>query len=132
MLLSECSHWFQNNNVPFASVRKHGPFSFHKYPRQNFDYAFCFRSNHWPIVALPWIRRCREKQWPPECVISSIIKRGCHVVPIGSSTFHSGNDIEWRISFSMAEHQLIFSMIHCQLLCFCPLKIFLKEVKNKN
>ena len=129
---SDCSNWFQNNNVPYVSVRKHGPCAFINHPMQKFDYAFCFRSHHWPIVALPWIRRCREKRWPPECVISSIIKIGCHVVPIGSSPFHSGNDIEWRISFSMAEHRLIFSMNHCQLLCYCLMKIFFKEVINKN
>ena len=94
------------------------------------DQAHCFRSHHWSNVALPWIQRCQLKNWPPDYVLSSIIKDGCHVLPISSSPLKPDSDCEWLISFSRAEQQLVYSMNHCQFLCYGLLKIFLKEVIN--
>ena len=94
------------------------------------DRAYCFRCNHWPCIALPWIQRCQLKHWPPESVLSAIEKEGCHVVPISSAPLDLERDIEWRISFSIAELKLVHCMNHCQFLCYGMMKIFLKEVIN--
>ena len=66
------------------SSEPHGPCASFKFRGKEHDGALCFRSHHWPNVALPWIQRCQLKQWPPESVLSGIIKEGCHVVPISS------------------------------------------------
>ena len=94
------------------------------------DRAYCFRCNHWPHEALPWIQRCQLKHWPPESVLSAIVKEGCHVVPISSAPLDLERDSEWRISFSIAERKLVYSMNHCQFICYGMMKIFLKEVIN--
>nr|XP_022338230.1 uncharacterized protein LOC111133831 [Crassostrea virginica] len=93
------------------------------------DCACCFRSNHWPDLALPWIQRCQGKLWPSESVLSMIIEEGCHVIPIISLP---EEDNKWRISFSGAEQKLIYSMNHSQFLCYGLLKVFLKEVINSS
>jgi hypothetical protein len=93
------------------------------------DDAFCLGSPHWPTLALPWIERCRQKQWPPDDVLRDIVSSGFHVVPIGSDP--SKGD-EWRISFSQAEQKLVYSMNHVQFLCYGLMKIFLKQVINAN
>ena len=110
----------------------HGPCVTSNHQGIESDYAYCFRSHHWPNLSLPWIQRCQLKNWPPDYVLSSIIKDGCHVVPIGSSPLNPESSCEWRISFSRAEQQLVSSMNHCQFLCYGLLKIFLKEVINSN
>ena len=86
--------------------------------------TYCFRSNHWPDAALPWIKRCRRNHWPPECAISLIIKKGVHIVSKSSPK----EDNMWMISFSGAEQNLMYSMNHSQFLCYGLLKIFLREV----
>lgn len=38
------------------------------------------------------------------------------------------DEIEWRLSFSQAELQMVYSFNHTQFLCYGMFKIFLKEV----
>lgn len=84
-----------------------------------------FQSDHWPQSARPWIQRCQQKGWPINTTLSTIMKSGVHIVPIGSSP---DEDLEWRISFPVAEQKLVYSFNHCQFLCYGLLKIFLTEV----
>ncbi|XP_078319750.1 uncharacterized protein LOC144621065 [Crassostrea virginica] len=51
---------------------------------------------------------------------SAIVGDGCHIVPIGSLP---ERDNEWRVSFSGAEQKLIYSMNHCQFLCYGLLNV---------
>nr|XP_022286728.1 uncharacterized protein LOC111099655 isoform X1 [Crassostrea virginica]XP_022286729.1 uncharacterized protein LOC111099655 isoform X1 [Crassostrea virginica] len=120
----------QAADVIMRSAIQHGPCATFDHHGLEAEYAYCFRSHHWPNLALPWIQRCQLKNWPPEYVLSSIIKDGCHVVPISSSPLNPERGCEWRMSFSRAEQMLISSMNHCQFLCYGLLKIFLKEVIN--
>ena len=80
----------------------------------------------WPNEAEEWIHRSRNFDWPTASVISSIIEFGCHLVPIG----HPLSDMklmEWRISFSMAERELVWSFNHVQMQCYAIMKVLLKE-----
>ncbi|XP_062622206.1 uncharacterized protein LOC134283745 [Saccostrea cucullata] len=117
--------YFKSWFFPYAL--HHGPCSTCVLEDNEADFAFCFQSKHWPIKALPMIQRCRQQGWPSETVLMEIISGGFHVVPIGS-TLENGE--EWRISFSQAEQKLVYSMDHCQFLCYGLFKIFLKEVIN--
>lgn len=87
-----------------------------------------FQSDHWPQTARPWRQRCQQKGWPMNTTVSTIVKSGVHIEPFGSSP---NEDLEWRISFSMAEQKLVYSFNHCQFLCYGLLKIFLMEVINE-
>ncbi|XP_062573151.1 uncharacterized protein LOC134235083 [Saccostrea cucullata] len=121
-------HFLKTCNVPNNTAVPHGPCSTSvAFQGRETDKAFCFQSHHWPTSALPWIQRCRERGWPHQNVIFDILSGGFHVVPIASTP---ENELEWRISFSRAEQKLVYSMNHCQFLCYGLFKIFLKEVIN--
>lgn len=80
--------------------------------------------------AQQWVGRSRTS-WPSSDIISKIILCGVLFVPIDSKGSIQEN-IEWRISFSIAEKVLIFSFSHTQLLCYALIKIFLKDILNKH
>jgi hypothetical protein len=92
------------------------------------DLALCFHSRHWPLPALPWVDRCLTRAWPSRNVLQTIIDGGCDLVPIASRLTNENPDFEWRISFSQTEQKLVYSMNHCQFLCYGIMKIILKEV----
>lgn len=75
-----------------------------------------------------WIDRCQQKGWPERSVIDEIVSNGCHVMPIGSKRESDENELEWRLSFSQAEQQIVYTMNHSRFMCYGFLKIFLKEV----
>ena len=95
------------------------------------DNVYSIHCAFWPMGAEEWIRRPREFGWPSSRDISAIVDFGCHVVPIGHS-LSSFKDIEWRISFSIAERTLVWSFHHVQVQCYALMKIILKEyIKRK-
>ncbi|XP_063411520.1 uncharacterized protein LOC134694439 [Mytilus trossulus] len=94
------------------------------------DTAMCLKCDQWIIQAHPWIKRPR-KVWPSTKIISKIISCGVLFVPIGCKGSVNEN-LEWRISFSVAEKYLIFSFSHTQFLCYALLKILLKEIIEKH
>lgn len=93
------------------------------------DVAVCILSDDWPPLASPFVGRCNKKAWPKPDLIHDIVKSGCHVVPIGSKS-GDNEDVEWRISFSVAERKLVNDLTYCQFLLYGLLKLFLDEVIN--
>ncbi|XP_062569877.1 uncharacterized protein LOC134231941 [Saccostrea cucullata] len=110
------------------SATLHGPCANCFIGPLKYDQAFCFVSDFWPPSASSWIKRCST--WPRPEVVHDIVKHGCHFVAIGHK-MGNHEDFEWRISFSLAEQKLVYSMNHCQFLTYGLLKLFLKEVINK-
>ncbi|XP_078321413.1 uncharacterized protein LOC144621658 [Crassostrea virginica] len=105
----------------------HGPCESGEVGGIEYDLARCFACDFWPLSA-SWIDRCHS--WPDREVVNEIVRNGCHFVPI-SHPLGLHEQEEWRMSFSLAEHKLVHSMNHCQFLTYGLLKIFLKEVINK-
>ncbi|XP_052077175.1 uncharacterized protein LOC127715175 [Mytilus californianus] len=60
-----------------------------------------------------------------------MISCGVLYVPIGCQGSRNEN-LQWRISFSVAEKILIFSFTHVQLLCYALLKLLVKEIVEKH
>ncbi|XP_022304023.2 uncharacterized protein LOC111112988 isoform X4 [Crassostrea virginica] len=117
----------QTHELPGSIV--HGPCESGEVPGGfEYDIASCFFCDFWPSAASSWIDRCHS--WPDREVFNEIVRNGCHFVPIGHPLGLHGHE-EWRISFSLAEHKLVHSMNHCQFLTYGLLKIFLKEVIDK-
>nr|XP_022305596.1 uncharacterized protein LOC111112409 [Crassostrea virginica] len=106
----------------------HGPCESGQLGGVEYDLACCFACDFWPLSASYWINRCHS--WPDREVVNEIVRNGCHFVPIGHPLGLHEHE-EWRISFSQAEHILVHSMNHCQFLTYGLLKIFLKEVIDK-
>jgi hypothetical protein len=106
----------------------HGPCHNFTILSQEYDFALCFYSRHWPLPALPWVDRCLTRAWPSCSALQAIIDDGFHLVPIAHRQTNENSDLEWRISFSQTEQKLVYSMNHCQFLCYGIMKIILKEV----
>ena len=91
-----------------------------------YDIAFCLRCEFWPRNALGCIKRLRQCHWPSADIVLKIINDGVLFVAIGAKKSYFEN-IEWRMSFSLAEQKLIFAMNPTQFRCYGLFKIFLKE-----
>ncbi|VDI17625.1 Hypothetical predicted protein [Mytilus galloprovincialis] len=97
---------------------------------ENMDVAWCLKCDKWISQAKHWIIRPRTT-WPPLDLISKIISCGVLFVPIGYKG-SSNENLQWRMSFSVAEKFLIFSFNHTQLLCYALLKVMIKEIVDKH
>ena len=107
----------------------HGPCLSNK--DETMDLAYCFHLCSWPRQAEKWLYRHRSGQWPQDILIDDIVNYGCILVPIGPKEINN-NELLWRISFSMAEKQLIHSMNYTQILCYALLKLSLKNIIDRN
>ncbi|XP_052093524.1 protein mab-21-like [Mytilus californianus] len=101
----------------------HGPCVTSKY--KTFDLAYSFRCKKWVKPGKKWKFRSKSA-WPDYELTQSIVQYGILFVPIGSKG-SVDEDLEWRISFSVAERLLIYSFSHTQLVCYALLKILLKD-----
>ena len=126
LYISSAKHRNCSAALPGSTV--HGPCSSgSRVGLMDYDFAFCFVSDFWPPSASSWIDRCHS--WPLPCIVDDIIRSGCHFVPIGHKHgIHINN--EWRISFSLAEQKLVYSMNHTQFLTYGLLKLFVKDFNN--
>ncbi|KAK3084245.1 hypothetical protein FSP39_010636 [Pinctada imbricata] len=112
----------------------HGPCACNvNFGRFEHERATTLKSLAWPKEAQSFISRSHNVGWPSIEVLSDICKDGCLFVPINSKQQSCNEviDLEWRISFSLAEKKVIHSMNHCQFLCYGLMKIFLNEVLKK-
>ncbi|XP_062612943.1 uncharacterized protein LOC134274716 [Saccostrea cucullata] len=110
---------------PFSDV--HGPCGSGNIGGVECDAAQCLTCDIWPPTAYSFITR--SLHWPESRVLQDIVKSGCHFVAIGNK-LSEHEDKEWRISFSLAEQKLVYSMNHCQFLTYALLKLFLTDVIN--
>ncbi|KAK3589775.1 hypothetical protein CHS0354_021107 [Potamilus streckersoni] len=94
------------------------------------DYLYCIPCNDWPLAASEWISRCRPHGWPSKDLIGSIVSRGHFHIPIGRSRTET-DDKEWRLSFSLAEKELIYSFNGPQITCLDILKSLHSILKRK-
>ena len=85
----------------------------------------------WPDAAREWRMRPRQFGWPCPIDMKTIFEFGFHLVPICHPNSNM-NNLEWRISFSVAERTLVWSFNHVQIQCYAVLKIILKEFINPN
>ena len=109
----------------------HGPCASFIIGTYEYDNAFCLRCDIWPTTAHDCIRRLHQCGWPSHDTILSIVNDGVLFVPIGAKQSVFEN-MEWRMSFSLAEKKLIHAMNHTQFLCYGLLKILLKESIDVN
>ncbi|XP_052076793.1 cyclic GMP-AMP synthase-like [Mytilus californianus] len=135
-ILEDCDEFGHDYYFSNASVKRrnltdifscvHGPCVSDK--EGIFDFAFCVRSKAWITQANQWITRSNNG-WPDYNVKQSIVKHGVLFVPVGVKG-SKNEELEWRISFSVGEKFLIYTLTHTQLLCYALMKIILKDVIN--
>ncbi|KAK3087393.1 hypothetical protein FSP39_005353 [Pinctada imbricata] len=97
------------------------------------DRTYTLKCPVWPKEALTFVNRSLRQGWPSNDTLTQICKDGCLLVPINSKQqqYSDMTDLQWRISFSLAEKKLVYSMNHCQFLCNGLSKLFLNEVLKK-
>ena len=88
------------------------------------DFAYAFKCTSWPNDTEEWFARPRQNGWPSGEILEKIRKLDCHVVATGNPLSPSRN-VEWRISFMLAERELVRSFNEMQLKCFSLLKTIL-------
>ncbi|KAK3088059.1 hypothetical protein FSP39_014123 [Pinctada imbricata] len=111
----------------------HGPCQTHKMHGHERDDAYTLKCPVWPKQAVSFVYRSLRQGWPSCDTLTQICKDGCLLVPINSKQqqYSDMTDLQWRISFSLAEEELVHCMNHCQFLCYGLSKLFLNEVLKK-
>ncbi|VDI70410.1 Hypothetical predicted protein [Mytilus galloprovincialis] len=105
------------------------------YGIEDTDFVFCLKGDKWPPEASEWAIRKRTYNWPTEELFDNIIKSGYFLAGVGSK--ESGeNEIQWRVSFNIAEQLMIESFNETQIHCIMLLKLLktsqLSKVAGKN
>ena len=89
------------------------------------DIVYAIKCKEWPKIADEWLERRREYDWPAGSLMEEAVETGCFLVPVGGH--HSRyKDLEWRISFVLAERLLIRRMNSIQRFVYW----FIKTIKN--
>ncbi|KAK3089678.1 hypothetical protein FSP39_005550 [Pinctada imbricata] len=109
----------------------HGPCVSRVYGIFEYDFGKCLPCKFWPNVASNWVTRNRVYGWPSHEMIQTIISRCCHLMAIGDPN-SPDCDVEWRVSFSVAERSLMHSFNHTQFLTYNLLRISLKRIIEKH
>ncbi|KAL3847842.1 hypothetical protein ACJMK2_018733 [Sinanodonta woodiana] len=89
------------------------------------DTVPAFRCTEWPQEGNEWLMRRRLNGWPTPMQIDTARKYGCFVTPVGHP--HSSEfQLEWRISFSIAERDLTRSFEDTTMKVYILLKMLRK------
>ncbi|KAL3860138.1 hypothetical protein ACJMK2_010303 [Sinanodonta woodiana] len=104
----------------------HGPANT-KYYSSGFstDTVIAHRALSWPYMALEWIKRKRNHNWPSQETIAVIQQSGTLLVPVGQPISPEGH-LEWRISLSYGEKILVWQFSSTQYKCYVLLKMINK------
>ncbi|KAL3860625.1 hypothetical protein ACJMK2_010721 [Sinanodonta woodiana] len=86
------------------------------------DYVFAYRVLSWPYMALQWIKRNRNHNWPSRETIAVIKQSGTLLVPVGQP-ISPERHLEWRISLSYGEKILVWQFSSSQYKCYVLLKM---------
>ncbi len=69
------------------------------------DICRAIHFNSWPEISNEFISRERFSCWPHSNLIKAVVRCGHHVAPVGRAQ-SSSRELEWRVSFSLAERHL--------------------------
>ncbi|KAL3860634.1 hypothetical protein ACJMK2_010730 [Sinanodonta woodiana] len=89
------------------------------------DIIFAYRFLSWPYMALEWIIRKRNHNWPSRETIDVIQQSGTLLVPVGQA-ISPERHLEWRISLSYGEKILVWQFSSSQYKCYVLLKMINK------
>ncbi|XP_060580986.1 uncharacterized protein LOC132737669 [Ruditapes philippinarum] len=89
------------------------------------DAVIAYPCFSWPRSACDWLQRQGLGRWPTQEMKKECVSKGFFLVPVGSK-ISIDPEIEWRISTSIAERCLMFSLNITQLRCYVLLKMIAK------
>ncbi|XP_053404953.1 uncharacterized protein LOC128558765 [Mercenaria mercenaria] len=85
--------------------------------------ALCCKS--WPLQARYWLDQQGEGHWPSYDIRRHCSSTGCLLVGVGIKG-SDNEELEWRISTSLAERCLMFSLNITQIRCYVLMKMLVK------
>ncbi|XP_060563433.1 uncharacterized protein LOC132722866 [Ruditapes philippinarum] len=89
------------------------------------DKVFALHCTTWPQQARQWLDQQDEDQWPSAEMKQYCSRTGCFVVGVGCRG-SKHEQLEWRISTSLAERCLMFNLNITQIRCYVLMKVILK------
>jgi hypothetical protein len=89
------------------------------------DYVLALHCSTWPKRAGAWLQQQNARGWPSENKKQYSAEQGCLMVPVASKA-GVYQDLEWRISTSLAERCLMWNLHITQLRCYILMKIIIK------
>ncbi|KAL4218712.1 hypothetical protein ACF0H5_021300 [Mactra antiquata] len=90
------------------------------------DIVQAFDCTQWPVEARRWLTRDNADGWPDVSLKSRSEQCGCFLVPLDSKI--SGLvGVEWRISTTLAERYLMFSLNNIHMKCYVMMKVLIKS-----
>jgi len=94
-----------------------------------YDIVSAYRCSQLPTECDSWFNRPRSGNWPTLEMLQAARELGCFLVPDGhcDSDFSS---LEWRVSPSLIERHLMFSMEIIHIQCYVTLKLLKKDIIN--
>ncbi|XP_053389516.1 uncharacterized protein LOC128552494 [Mercenaria mercenaria] len=105
---------------------RHGP-AYTKEGKPGFkdtDTVHALPCKSWPQQARQWLDQ--QGQWPSDDMKRYCSNTGCFVVGVGGKGSEN-EELEWRISTSLAERCLMFNLNITQLRCYVLMKMILKN-----
>ena len=94
------------------------------------DIVLATRCKSWPTEANEWLVRHREYNWPTKQLIEQMKSYGFFLVPIGHPHSKQRN-LGWRLSLSLQERLLMWSLDPIQFKCYVLLKLIKKDIINR-
>lgn len=116
-----CLHYLQYGRT------RHGPAQTIHYGSRDLDGVEALCCSTWPKEAVPWLHQQNASGWPTEDMKRYSVERGCFIVPAASRTGVYQN-LEWRLSTSLAERCLMFNLNITQLRCYILMKRYSKHL----
>jgi len=89
------------------------------------DVVLALPCRSWPMQAEEFTRRRRRHGWPSQRLLEQATEREVFLVPVGHKLSPT-ELLEWRISVSLAERYLMFSLTVVHIKCYVVLKMLVK------
>jgi uncharacterized protein YozE (UPF0346 family) len=93
------------------------------------DLVLAMSCQQWPLQPRQWIAQQGEGQWPTYDMKQYCKGTRCFVVGVGGKGSEN-EELEWRISTSLAERYLMFNLNITQIRCYVLMKMILKSFIN--
>ncbi|XP_060599729.1 uncharacterized protein LOC132753293 [Ruditapes philippinarum] len=90
------------------------------------DIVIALHCKTWPQQARQWLDQQGEGQWPSAEMKQYCSRTGCFVVPVGCRGSEH-EQLEWRISTSLAERCLMLNLNITQIRCYVLMKMVIKS-----
>jgi len=94
-----------------------------------YDLVVAYRCETLPVECESWFTRPRHGIWPTQEMLQTARELGCFLIPDGHC-YSEYCSLEWRLSPSLIERHLMFSMHLIHMHCFVTLKLLKKDIIN--